>query len=46
LLSIESLFGELVEHDWFVDVVKRWLALLYDIGAKATLEHARRALNF
>ncbi len=46
LLAVSSLFGELADHRTFVDVVQRWLTLFYDVGAKATLLHARQRLNF
>jgi mannitol 2-dehydrogenase len=46
LLAISSLFGELAEHQSFIDVVQRWLTLLYNVGAKATLFQARQILDF
>lgn len=46
LLAITSLFGELTDNVTFVSILERWLGLLYDVGAKATLALARRELNF
>jgi mannitol-1-phosphate/altronate dehydrogenase len=46
LLSISSLFGELIRHPSLVNTVERWLGLLYGIGAKATLALARREHHF
>ena len=46
LLSISSLFGELIRHPLLVSTVERWLGLLYGIGAKATLTLARREHHF
>jgi mannitol 2-dehydrogenase len=46
LLSISSLFGELIRHPCLVNTVERWLGLLYGIGAKATLALARREHHF
>jgi mannitol 2-dehydrogenase len=46
LLSISSLFGELAEHQQFIDGVRRWLTMLYDLGARATLLQARQILTF
>ena len=46
LLAISSLFGELADDQAFVNVVQRWLSLLYGVGAKATLLQARQILNF
>jgi mannitol 2-dehydrogenase len=46
LLSISSLFGDLVRHPLLVSTVERWLGLLYGIGAKATLTLARREHHF
>jgi len=46
LLSISSLFGELADNEVFVGTVQKWLALLYGVGAKATLHRARQILGF
>ena len=46
LLSISSLFGELIQHAVLVRTVERWLGLLYGIGAKATLALARQEHDF
>ena len=46
LLTIISLFGELIEHSAFVDRLEYWLSKLYSIGAKATLAAARNELKF
>ena len=46
LLTITSLFGELIEHSAFVDSLEYWLSKLYSIGAKATLAAARNELKF
>ena len=46
LLSISSLFGELIQHAVLVRTVERWLGLLYGIGAKATLAVARQEHDF
>lgn len=46
LLAIASLFGELAENQAFIEVVRRWLTLLYAVGAKATLLQARQLLEF
>jgi mannitol 2-dehydrogenase len=46
LLAITSLFGELADYQAFVNALQRWLTLLYDVGAKATLLQARQILNF
>ena len=46
LLSISSLFGDLALHRPFVESVGKWLAMLYESGATATLSQARRILSF
>lgn len=46
LLAITSLFGELADYQSFVNALQRWLTLLYDVGAKATLLQAGQILNF
>jgi mannitol 2-dehydrogenase len=46
LLTISSLFGDLADHESLVDTVQRWLALLYERGASATLVQARQTLSF
>jgi mannitol 2-dehydrogenase len=46
LLAINALFGELIDNQPFVSALERWLGLLYGRGAKATLAHARRELDF
>jgi mannitol 2-dehydrogenase len=46
LLSLSSLFGELIQYPHFVCVVERWLSRLYGSGAKATLAIARREHHF
>jgi mannitol 2-dehydrogenase len=46
LLSIESLFGDLIEHSRFTKTVAAWLGSLDQQGAKATLECARRDAGF
>jgi mannitol 2-dehydrogenase len=46
LLAINALFGELIDNQPFVRTLGHWLGLLYGRGAKATLAHARRELNF
>ena len=38
LLRIEALFGDLADNAMFVAAVGRWLGLLYEVGAMATLE--------
>ena len=46
LLAIPSLFGELADNQSFVNALQRWLALLYAVGARATLSQAREILKF
>lgn len=46
LLSIESLFGDLIEHSRFTQTVATWLSALDQQGAKATLARARRDAGF
>jgi mannitol 2-dehydrogenase len=46
LLALSTIFGELADHQPLVDVVQRWLTLLYTVGAKATLFQARQISNF
>jgi mannitol-1-phosphate/altronate dehydrogenase len=46
LLSIDSLFGELIQNERFVATVGKWLSSLYAIGAKASLDKARHELKF
>lgn len=46
LLGIRKLFGDLIEHEGLVRVLKEWLGSLYAIGAEATLRDARRRLAF
>ena len=46
LLSITSLFGELIDDELVVSTLGGWLHSLYGIGAKATLTLARRELHF
>ena len=46
LLSIEPLFGELGQDTRLVDTVRRWLTLLYQSGARATVAEAARVLRF
>jgi len=41
LLAISSLVGELAENQSLVDALRRWLKLLYGVGAEATLIQAR-----
>ncbi len=46
MLGIGELFGELGANAPFVDVVRRWLTSLYDVGSLRTLELAAQVLQF
>ncbi len=46
LLAITQIFGDLGQHRAFVTNLESWLASLHKVGAKATLERARRTLAF
>jgi mannitol-1-phosphate/altronate dehydrogenase len=42
LLSVEAVFGDLGSRPAFVGLLRRWLQLLYAVGARATLVAARK----
>ena len=46
LLGLRKLFGDLIDHDSFVDTLTGWLTSLYAKGATATLADARAGLAF
>lgn len=46
VLGIGQLFGELGDDPVLIDRTGHWLASLYEVGAKRTLEHAAATLSF
>ena len=46
LLSLTTLFGELGQDDRLLEPLRRWLASLYRMGARATLARAAKELAF
>jgi mannitol 2-dehydrogenase len=46
ILSISALFGDLIDETALHAPLERWLGLLYEVGAKATLAAAELELKF
>jgi mannitol 2-dehydrogenase len=46
LLSVTTLFGDLIESPCFVSTLERWLFALYEYGARGSVALARRELGF